>query len=126
MYKKNLFLVLIIYISSYIFNYTYTNKTLHFLDWYYLITILFIFLWNYVVDKKSKKNILILYGISTFLFFLIKILNNVQIFMSDINDFIKRINNWNSYLFTGSIVIYFIILSRTKIYKKNNQENKDR
>ena len=125
MYKKNLFLVLIIYISSYIFNYIYTNKTLHFLDWYYLITILFIFLWNYVVDKKSKKNILILYGISTFLFFLIKILNNVQIFMSDINDFIKRINNWNSYLFTGSIVIYFIILSRTKIYKKNNQENKD-
>ena len=125
MYKKNLFLVLIIYISSYIFNYIYTNKTLHFLDWYYLITILFIFLWNYVVDKKSKKKILILYGISTFLFFLIKILNNVQIFMSDINDFIKRINNWNSYLFTGSIVIYFIILSRTKIYIKNNQENKD-
>ena len=69
MYKKNLFLVLIIYISSYIFNYIYTNKTLHFLDWYYLITILFIFLWYYVVDKKSKKNILILYGISTFLFF---------------------------------------------------------
>lgn len=125
MYKKNLFLVLIIYISSYIFNYIYTNKTLHFLDWYYLITILFIFLWNYVVDKKSKKNILVLYGVSTFLLFLIKILNNVQIFMSNINDFIKRINNWNSYLFTGSIVIYFIILSRTKIYKKNNQENKD-
>lgn len=65
MYKKNLFLVLIIYISSYIFNYIYTNKILHFLDWYYLITILFICLWNYVVDKKSKKNMLILYGIST-------------------------------------------------------------
>lgn len=58
----NLFLVLIIYISSYIFNYIYTNKILHFLDWYYLITILFIFLWNYVVDKKSKNNILILHG----------------------------------------------------------------
>ena len=124
MYKKNLFLVLIIYISSYIFNYTYTNKTLHFLDWYYLITILFIFLWNYVVDKKSKKNILILYGISTFLFFLIKILNNVQVFMSDINDFIKRINNWNTYLIFGTIGIYFLILIVIKIFKKTESIEK--
>ena len=124
MYKKNLFLVLIIYISSYIFNYIYTNKTLHFLDWYYLITILFIFLWNYVVDKKSKKNILILYGISTFLFFLIKILNNVQIFMSDINDFIKRINNWNTYLIVGTIGIYFLILIVIKIFKKTESIEK--
>ena len=57
MYKKNLFLVLIIYISSYIFNYIYTNKTLHFLDWCYLVTILFIVLFYYVIDKKSKKNV---------------------------------------------------------------------
>ena len=58
MYKKNLFLVLIIYISSYIFNYIYTNKILHFLDWYYLITILFICLWNYVVlNSQNLKNI---------------------------------------------------------------------
>ena len=124
MYKKNLFLVLIIYISSYIFNYIYTNKTLHFLDWYYLVTILFIFLWYYVVDKKSKKNILILYGISTFLFFLIKILNNVQIFMSDINDFIKRINNWNTYLIFGTIGIYFLILIVIKIFKKTESIEK--
>ena len=124
MYKKNLFLVLIIYISSYIFNYIYTNKTLHFLDWYYLIAILFICLWNYVVDKKSKKNILILYGISTFLFFLIKILNNVQIFMSDINDFIKRINNWNTYLIFGTIGIYFLILIVIKIFKKTESIEK--
>ena len=124
MYKKNLFLVLIIYISSYIFNYIYTNKTLHFLDWYYLITILFIFLWNYVVDKKSKKNILILYGISTFLFFLIKILNNVQIFMLDINDFIKRINNWNTYLIIGIIGIYFLIPIVIKIFKKTESIEK--
>ena len=124
MYKKNLFLVLIIYMSSYIFNYIYTNKTLHFLDWYYLITILFIFLWYYVVDKKSKKNILILYGISTFLFFLIKILNNVQIFMSDINDFIKRINNWNTYLIVGTIGIYFLILIVIKIFKKTESIEK--
>lgn len=124
MYKKNLFLVLIIYISSYIFNYIYTNKTLHFLDWYYLITILFIFLWYYVVDKKSKKNTLILYGISTFLFFLIKILNNVQIFMSDINDFIKRINNWNTYLIVGIIGIYFLILIVIKIFKKTKSIEK--
>ena len=124
MYKKNLFLVLIIYTSSYIFNYIYTNKTLHFLDWYYLITILFIFLWYYVVDKKFKKNILILYGISTFLFFLIKILNNVQIFMSDINDFIKRINNWNTYLIVGIIGIYFLILIVIKIFKKTKSIEK--
>ena len=124
MYKKNLFLVLIIYTSSYIFNYIYTNKTLHFLDWYYLITILFIFLWYYVVDKKFKKNILILYGISTFLFFLIKILNNVQIFMSDINDFIKRINNWNTYLIVGTIGIYFLILIVIKIFKKTESIEK--
>ena len=107
MYKKNLFLVLIIYMSSYIFNYIYTNKTLHFLDWYYLITILFIFLWNYVVDKKSKKNILILYGISTFLFFLIKILNN-----------------WNTYLIFGTIGIYFLILIVIKIFKKTESIEK--
>jgi len=124
MYKKNLFLVLIIYISSYIFNYTYTNKTLHFLDWYYLITILFIFLWHYVVDKKSKKNILILYGISTLLFFLIKILNNIQVFMSDINDFIKRINNWNTYLIVGTTGIYFLILIVIKILKKTESIEK--
>ena len=124
MYKKNLFLVLIIYISSYIFNYTYTNKTLHFLDWYYLITILFIFLWHYVVDKKSKKNILILYGISTLLFFLIKILNNIQVFMSDINDFIKRINNWNTYLIVGTTGIYFLILIVIKIFKKTESIEK--
>ena len=124
MYKKNLFLVLIIYISSYIFNYTYTNKTLHFFDWYYLITILFIFLWHYVVDKKSKKNILILYGISTLLFFLIKILNNIQVFMSDINDFIKRINNWNTYLIVGTTGIYFLILIVIKIFKKTESIEK--
>ena len=124
MYKKNLFLVLIIYISSYIFNYTYTNKTLHFFDWYYLITMLFIFLWNYVVDKKSKKNILILYGISTLLFFLIKILNNIQVFISDINSFMKRINNWNTYLIVGIIGIYFLILIVIKIYKKTENIEK--
>lgn len=125
MYKKNLFLVLIIYISSYIFNYTYTNKTLHFLDWYYLITILFIFLWHYVVDKKSKNNVLILYGISTFLFFLVKILNNIQVFISDINSFIKRINNWNTYLIVGIIGIYFLILIVIKIYKKTENIEKN-
>jgi KAP P-loop domain protein len=125
MYKKNLFLVLIIYISSYIFNYTYINKTLHFLDWYYLITILFIFLWHYVVDKKSKNNVLILYGISTFLFFLIKILNNIQVFISDINSFIKRINNWNTYLIVGIIGIYFLILIVIKIYKKTENIEKN-
>ena len=124
MYKKNLFLVLIMYIRWYIFNYTYTNKTLHFLDWYYLITILFIFLWHYVVDKKSKKNILILYGISTLLFFLIKILNNIQVFMSDINDFIKRINNWNTYLIVGTTGIYFLILIVIKILKKTESIEK--
>ena len=124
MYKKNLFLVLIIYISSYIFNYTYTNKTLHFLDWYYLIAILFICLWNYVVDKKSKNNVLILYGISTFLFFLIKILNNIQVFISDINDFIKRINNWNTYLIVGTTGIYFLILIVIKILKKTESIEK--
>ena len=124
MYKKNLFLVLIIYISSYIFNYIYTNKILHFLDWYYLITILFICLWHYVVDKKSKKNILILYGISTLLFFLIKILNNIQVFMSDINDFIKRINNWNTYLIVGTTGIYFLILIVIKIFKKTESIEK--
>ena len=124
MYKKNLFLVLIIYISSYIFNYTYTNKTLHFLDWYYLITILFIFLWHYVVDKKSKNNVLILYGISTFLFFLVKILNNIQVFISDINSFMKRINNWNTYLIVGIIGIYFLILIVIKIYKKTENIEK--
>ena len=125
MYKKNLFLVLIIYISSYIFNYTYINKTLHFLDWYYLITILFIFLWHYVVDKKSKNNVLILYGISTFLFFLIKILNNIQVFISDINSLIKRINNWNTYLIVGIIGIYFLILIVIKIYKKTENIEKN-
>ena len=124
MYKKNLFLVLIIYISSYIFNYIYTNKTLHFLDWYYLIAILFICLWNYVVDKKSKNNVLILYGISTFLFFLIKILNNIQVFISDINDFIKRINNWNTYLIVGTTGIYFLILIVIKIFKKTESIEK--
>ena len=124
MYKKNLFLVLIIYISSYIFNYIYTNKILHFLDWYYLITILFICLWHYVVDEKSKKNILILYGISTLLFFLIKILNNIQVFMSDINDFIKRINNWNTYLIVGTTGIYFLILIVIKIFKKTESIEK--
>ena len=118
MYKKNLFLVLIIYISSYIFNYIYTNKTLHFLDWYYLITILFIFLWYYVVDKKLKNNVIILYIISTFLLFFIKILNSVQTFILEGNDFFKRINNWNSYLFTGIIVIYFTILFVLKKMKK--------
>jgi len=124
MYKKNLFLVLIIYISSYIFNYIYTNKTLHFLDWYYLIAILFICLWNYVVDKKSKNNVLILYGISTFLFFLIKILNNIQVFISDINDFIKRINNWNTYLIVGTTGIYFLTLIVIKIFKKTESIEK--
>ena len=124
MYKKNLFLVLIIYISSYIFNYIYTNKTLHFLDWYYLIAILFICLWNYVVDKKSKNNVLILYGISTFLFFLIKILNNIQVFISDIKDFIKRINNWNTYLIFGTTGIYFLILIIIKIFKKTENIEK--
>ena len=126
MYKKNLFLVLIIYISSYIFNYIYTNKTLHFLDWYYLITILFIFLWYYVVDKKLKNNVIILYIISTFLLFFIKILNSVQTFILEGNDFFKRINNWNSYLFTGIIVIYFTILFVLKKMKKiKNEENKN-
>ena len=126
MYKKNLFLVLIIYISSYIFNYIYTNKTLHFLDWYYLITILLIFLWYYVVDKKLKNNVIILYIISTFLLFFIKILNSVQTFILEGNDFFKRINNWNSYLFTGIIVIYFTILFVLKKMKKiKNEENKN-
>lgn len=125
MSKKNLFLILIIYVIFYIFNYIYINKILHFLDWYYLITLLFIILLYYVVDEKFKKNILVLYGVSTLLLFLIKILNSISIFILDGNIFLKRINNWNSYLFNGIIVIYFIILSRTKIYKKNNQENKD-
>ena len=102
----------------------YTNKTLHFLDWYYLIAILFICLWNYVVDKKSKNNVLILYGISTFLFFLIKILNNIQVFISDINDFIKRINNWNTYLIVGTTGIYFLILIVIKIFKKTESIEK--
>ena len=95
------------------------------MDWYYLITILFIFLWHYVVDKKSKNNVLILYGISTFLFFLVKILNNIQVFISDINSFIKRINNWNTYLIVGIIGIYFLILIVIKIYKKTENIEKN-
>lgn len=118
MSKKNLFLILIIYVIFYIFNYIHINKILHFLDWYYLITILFIILFYYVVDEKSKKNILVLYGVSTFLLFFIKILNSVQIFILDGNDFFKRINNWNSYLFNEIIVICFIILFVLKKIKK--------
>ena len=126
MSKKNLFLILIIYVIFYIFNYIHINKILHFLDWYYLITILFIILFYYVVDEKSKKNILVLYGVSTFLLFFIKILNSVQIFILDGNDFFKRINNWNSYLFNEIIVICFIILFVLKKIKKiKNEENKN-
>ena len=124
MYKKNLFLVLVIYISSYIFNYIYTNKTLHFLDWCYLVTILFIVLFYYVIDKKSKKNVLVLYVVSIFLFFLIKILNNIQLFRLDISNFIKRINNWNTYLIVGTIGIYFLALVIIKICKKTKNIEK--
>ena len=96
------------------------------MDWYYLITILLIFLWYYVVDKKLKNNVIILYIISTFLLFFIKILNSVQTFILEGNDFFKRINNWNSYLFTGIIVIYFTILFVLKKMKKiKNEENKN-
>ena len=124
MYKKNLFLVLVIYISSYIFNYIYTNKTLHFLDWCYLVTILFIVLFYYVIDNKSKKNVLVLYVVSIFLFFLIKILNNIQLFRLDISNFIKRINNWNTYLIVGTIGIYFLALVIIKICKKTKNIEK--
>ena len=61
---------------------------------------------------------IILYIISTFLLFFIKILNSVQTFILEGNDFFKRINNWNSYLFTGIIVIYFTILFVLKKMKK--------
>lgn len=119
MHKKNLVLILIIYVSSYIFNYIYTNKTLHFLDWYYLVTILFILLFYYIVDKNSKKNVLIIYVISTFLIAVTKFLNNTQSFILEVNNFIKRINNWNTYLFLGTVGFYFLILIIIKIYKKN-------
>jgi hypothetical protein len=44
--------------------------------------------------------------------------------MSDINDFIKRINNWNTYLIVGTTGIYFLILIVIKILKKTESIEK--
>ena len=83
--KKIMFSVSLVYIFSYMLNYIYLNRTLHFFNWYCLTFVLLCLYCLFLIDLKNILKIGLIYIIISLIIFFIKKL--------DINFVVKDIGN---------------------------------
>lgn len=67
-----MYLFSMLYTGSYILNYIYHYKSFHFIDWYYLSFVLFLYLIIYIIEKENRKNTFIIYVMLTIISFFLK------------------------------------------------------